>query len=371
MAVIKRYDLDAYDSDCDELNSARLALMVNLSRNGSDALIEKVRESKPKLYDGNVILKMDAIVIPDSDETLMLCEESRSKMLLKEQDPMVVKHKVNTKPINYAILNNDYYKRFVRQSDLLSGEPCPIGRTSVQFRTPSHSTTTSKLRFQTELPKDFLTHIWNGLGHLHQQFSDPQLVAVTPRKKDKKVSGSQPSGNTKELIGFANTKSQFENKIPRNMIILDCVCYYGVIMIVMSLNNLIPVNPGDPQKLIFHLLLLMNARCPNRPLDNSVDSNPDSGFRQHICFICNLEGVDLLTGSRGDNLYTLSLGYMMASTPICLLSQRASKPVLVLLASSFLSHSEFGSINILQRMDLSEVTLILKFDKGSLCVHVH
>ncbi|GKF67109.1 integrase, catalytic region, zinc finger, CCHC-type containing protein [Tanacetum coccineum] len=30
----------AYDSDCDELNSAKIALMVNLSRNGSDALTE-------------------------------------------------------------------------------------------------------------------------------------------------------------------------------------------------------------------------------------------------------------------------------------------------------------------------------------------
>ncbi|GJX41613.1 hypothetical protein Tco_0256603 [Tanacetum coccineum] len=30
----------------------------------------------PKLYDGNVILKMDTIVIPDSEETLMLVEES-------------------------------------------------------------------------------------------------------------------------------------------------------------------------------------------------------------------------------------------------------------------------------------------------------
>ncbi|GKC49460.1 hypothetical protein Tco_1072205 [Tanacetum coccineum] len=33
-------DLDAYDSDCDELNLAKIALMVNLSRNGSDALTE-------------------------------------------------------------------------------------------------------------------------------------------------------------------------------------------------------------------------------------------------------------------------------------------------------------------------------------------
>ncbi|GKD45049.1 hypothetical protein Tco_1269694, partial [Tanacetum coccineum] len=39
------------------------------------------------------------------------------------------------------------------------------------------------------------------------------------------------------------------------------------------------------------------------------DSNLDVAFRQHTCFIHNLEGVDLLTGSRGNNLYTLSLGY--------------------------------------------------------------
>ncbi|GKD07416.1 hypothetical protein Tco_1187101 [Tanacetum coccineum] len=33
-------DLDAYDSDCDELNTAKVALMVNLSHYGSDALDE-------------------------------------------------------------------------------------------------------------------------------------------------------------------------------------------------------------------------------------------------------------------------------------------------------------------------------------------
>ncbi|GKA25280.1 hypothetical protein Tco_0711389 [Tanacetum coccineum] len=33
-------DLDAYDSDCDELNLAKIALMANLSRNDSDALTE-------------------------------------------------------------------------------------------------------------------------------------------------------------------------------------------------------------------------------------------------------------------------------------------------------------------------------------------
>ncbi|GJY69487.1 hypothetical protein Tco_0472469, partial [Tanacetum coccineum] len=42
------------------------------------------------------------------------------------------------------------------------------------------------------------------------------------------------------------------------------------------------------------------------------DSNLEVAFRQHTCFIRNLEGVDLLTGSRGNNLYTLSLGDMTA-----------------------------------------------------------
>nr|GEV81529.1 retrovirus-related Pol polyprotein from transposon TNT 1-94 [Tanacetum cinerariifolium] len=42
------------------------------------------------------------------------------------------------------------------------------------------------------------------------------------------------------------------------------------------------------------------------------DSNLEVAFHQHTCFIRNLEGVDLLTGSRGNNLDTLSFGDMIA-----------------------------------------------------------
>nr|GEV44278.1 integrase, catalytic region, zinc finger, CCHC-type, peptidase aspartic, catalytic [Tanacetum cinerariifolium] len=54
------------------------------------------------------------------------------------------------------------------------------------------------------------------------------------------------------------------------------------------------------------------------------DLDLEVAFRQHTCFIRNLDGVDLLTGSQENNLYTLSLKDMMASSPICLLS-KASK----------------------------------------------
>ncbi|GKE92364.1 integrase, catalytic region, zinc finger, CCHC-type containing protein, partial [Tanacetum coccineum] len=80
------------------------------------------------------------------------------------------------------------------------------------------------------------------------------------------------------------------------------------------------------------------------------DSNREVAFRQHTCFIGNLEGVDLLTGSRGNNLYTLYLRDMLASSPICLLS-KASKTK-SLLWHRRLSHLKFGAINHLARHGL-------------------
>ncbi|GJW16828.1 hypothetical protein Tco_0024264 [Tanacetum coccineum] len=44
-------------------------------------------------------------------------------------------------------------------------------------------------------------------------------------------------------------------------------------------------------------------------------------FCKHTCYIRDLEGVDILKGSRGSNLYTLSLEDIMLSSPICLLSK--------------------------------------------------
>nr|GFB69101.1 retrovirus-related Pol polyprotein from transposon TNT 1-94 [Tanacetum cinerariifolium] len=95
------------------------------------------------------------------------------------------------------------------------------------------------------------------------------------------------------------------------------------------------------------------------------DSDLEVAFRQHTCFIRNLEGVDLLTGSRGNNLYTLSLQDMMASSPICLLS-KASKTKSWLWHRR-LSHLNFGAINHLARQGLVRGLLKHKFEKDYLC----
>nr|GEV71298.1 hypothetical protein [Tanacetum cinerariifolium] len=80
------------------------------------------------------------------------------------------------------------------------------------------------------------------------------------------------------------------------------------------------------------------------------DSDLEVAFCQHTCFIRNLDGVDLLSGSQGNNLYTLLLQDMMVSSPICLLS-KASKTNSWLWHRR-LSHMNFSAINHLARQGL-------------------
>ncbi|GJS70881.1 retrovirus-related pol polyprotein from transposon TNT 1-94 [Tanacetum coccineum] len=257
-AAYQADDLDAYDSDCDELNTAKVALMASLSHYGSDGVVEVnnhdnldnnlmnqvvqvipsfeqssvmnnsetvitsdsniipysqyVKESQqaavhnsnssaqqdalilsvieqlktqvinctkinlenksvkdtltaelerykeqlePKLYDGNVIKNTSAIAIPDSEETLMLAEEIRSKMILKQQDHMVLEKKVIITPVYYAVLNQlsqDFETRFVSQTEL-SAEQAFWSQNSMNSSDPTPSSRPTKVEVPKELPK--------------------------------------------------------------------------------------------------------------------------------------------------------------------------------------------------------------------------
>nr|GEY81174.1 retrovirus-related Pol polyprotein from transposon TNT 1-94 [Tanacetum cinerariifolium] len=95
------------------------------------------------------------------------------------------------------------------------------------------------------------------------------------------------------------------------------------------------------------------------------DSDLEVAFRQHTWFICNLKGVDLLIGSLGYNLYTLSLGDMMASSPICIFSKALKTKSW--LWHQRLSHLNFGVINPLARQGLVRGLPKIKLEKDHRC----
>ncbi|GJZ22920.1 retrovirus-related pol polyprotein from transposon TNT 1-94 [Tanacetum coccineum] len=88
-------------------------------------------------------------------------------------------------------------------------------------------------------------------------------------------------------------------------------------------------------------------------------------FRKHSCYVRDTDGVELLKGSCGSNLYTISVEDMMKPSPICLLS-KASKNKSWLWHRR-LNHMNFGTINDLARKDLVRGLPRLKFEKDHLC----
>ncbi|GKB61080.1 retrovirus-related pol polyprotein from transposon TNT 1-94, partial [Tanacetum coccineum] len=95
------------------------------------------------------------------------------------------------------------------------------------------------------------------------------------------------------------------------------------------------------------------------------DADLEVAFRKNTCFICNLEDVDLLSGSQGTNLYTVSLDDMLKTSLICLLS-KASKTKSWLWHRR-LSHLNFGTLNKLAKDGLAQGIPMLKFQKDHLC----
>ncbi|GJZ87349.1 retrovirus-related pol polyprotein from transposon TNT 1-94 [Tanacetum coccineum] len=472
--------------------------------------LKKAQQLEPKLYVGDIIEKTNPIVIPDSEETLLLAEESRSKMLLKQKDPIMFEKKVNTTPVNYATLNQlykDFETRFVPQTEL-SAEQAFWSQNSVNSPEPILSSRPTIVEVPKELPKvsmvntslKKLKHHLAGFDVVVKERTTP--TAITEVKSSTSASGSQPSGNTKKdkirlnanselkcvkcngcmlsanhdlcVLDFINkvnarnksksvkksskrkvwkpTRKVFTkiryiwrptgwtftivgNACPLNRITtttevpfriptaLDNETSKPVVTLVYSRKprkskTNIPVSKskvvqivlwyldsgcskhmtGDRSQLTnfvnkflgivkfgndhvakilgygdYHIGNVMTSRVYYvEGLGHNLfsvgqfcDSNLEVSFRQHTCFIRNLEGVNLLTGSRGNNLYTLSLGDIMASSPICLLL-KASKSKSWLWHRR-LSHLNFGAINHLARHGLVRGLPKLKFEKDHLC----
>nr|GEZ09395.1 retrovirus-related Pol polyprotein from transposon TNT 1-94 [Tanacetum cinerariifolium] len=100
-------------------------------------------------------------------------------------------------------------------------------------------------------------------------------------------------------------------------------------------------------------------------VEQFCDSNLEVAFRKHSCYVRDTDGVELIKGSRGSNLYTISIEDMMNSSPICLLSKASKNKSW--LWHRCLNHLNFGTINDLARKDLVRGLPRLKFEKDHLC----
>nr|GEV50071.1 integrase, catalytic region, zinc finger, CCHC-type, peptidase aspartic, catalytic [Tanacetum cinerariifolium] len=95
------------------------------------------------------------------------------------------------------------------------------------------------------------------------------------------------------------------------------------------------------------------------------DADLKVAFRKSTCYICNLKGNDLLTGSRGTDLYSITLQDKNCPNPICLMAKATSSQAW--LWHRRLSHLNFDTINLLSKNDIVVGLLKLKFIKDHIC----
>ncbi|GJU03935.1 integrase, catalytic region, zinc finger, CCHC-type containing protein [Tanacetum coccineum] len=95
------------------------------------------------------------------------------------------------------------------------------------------------------------------------------------------------------------------------------------------------------------------------------DADLEVAFRKSSCYIRDLKGNDLLTGSRGIYLYSIPLQDSTSPNPICLMAKATSSQAW--LWHRRLSHLNFDTINLLSKNNIVNGLPKLKFVKDHLC----
>nr|GEU42204.1 retrovirus-related Pol polyprotein from transposon TNT 1-94 [Tanacetum cinerariifolium] len=104
----------------------------------------------------NVIAKEHVVIfVIDDEKTLILEEESQSKMLDKQNDPISIEKKIKISPIDYLKLNKikeEFGKRFVTPKELSAEQAFRLKHSSFS-ETPVTSHTPVRIEAPSELPK--------------------------------------------------------------------------------------------------------------------------------------------------------------------------------------------------------------------------
>nr|GEU63285.1 retrovirus-related Pol polyprotein from transposon TNT 1-94 [Tanacetum cinerariifolium] len=410
-------DLDAYDYDCDKINYAKIALMVNLSHHGSNNLAEYMSESQyatvqnssfPAQQDDLILSVIEQLKTQVVNYTkinqdnknvneILTAELERYKdhvTILKERNNVDKASESCAQPLEIDNLRHTLFEHLKEMESLqqmteLSAEQAFWSQNSRNYEETNLSTRTTIVEVPKELPKVSMVNLSLKKLKFYLASFVVDTIIMKLKERIKSLSGNLKEEKTKrELEEIETINIEFDHRVTKLVTENEHLKqnYKQLYDSIKSLrvNLLTSASGSQPQgnikkdkiqqtqsrakknKLEDHPRNIMgygDYKIRNDtisrvyfveglghnlfPMGQFCDSDLKVVFCQHTCFIRNLDGVDLLTGSRGNNLYTLSLGDMMASSPICLLS-KASKTKSWLWHRR-LSHLNFGAINHLAR----------------------
>nr|GFC08682.1 hypothetical protein [Tanacetum cinerariifolium] len=121
-AAYQADNLDAYDSDCDEINSAKIALMANLSHYGSDNLAEEIESLKHTLSEylkEKESLEQKITILKDDfqkEESRNIDRELALDKQVKELNNIVFKRSQSAQTVHMLTKPQVFYNHATRQA---------------------------------------------------------------------------------------------------------------------------------------------------------------------------------------------------------------------------------------------------------------
>ncbi|GKC00982.1 retrovirus-related pol polyprotein from transposon TNT 1-94 [Tanacetum coccineum] len=146
-----------------------------------------------------------------------------------------------------------------------------------------------------------------------------KLVAITPMNMTRKVRVAKPcetpNDNTHKQVKPQENQTTNNSMSPSTGVSCSTEAS-GSKPRSNTKNDRIPQTSRSNKKKIKSYKSYSGLRHNLFSVGHFYDSDLEVAFRKHTCYIRNLDGADLLSGSRDTNLYTISMDDMMKSSPI-------------------------------------------------------
>ncbi|GJV08302.1 retrovirus-related pol polyprotein from transposon TNT 1-94 [Tanacetum coccineum] len=380
-AAFQTENLDTYDSDCDDVSNAKAILMANISNYGSDVISKNcplkklwLRMSNPtskpsdashvKIEAPKELPKVNGLnitkavfnneIIPfikslkdifnvfDKD---ILNEIMEVQTVFDQMDAVVQQSSVDKQYLEIAkkelLLENDRLLQQIMSQDVLltvMNSMSLIGKKIVDIaaQIPSANTIVPgmfklyldplapRMKVSTIIADQSLQAIKRMIGSRKHQ-----VIQIVLWYLDSGCSRHM-TGNRSQLMNFV---SKFLGIVRFGNDHISRIIEYGD----YQLGN-VTISRVCYVEGLGHNLFSVGQFC---------DTDLEVAFWKNTCFIRNLEGVDLPSGSRDTNLYTISLDDMLKTSSICLLS-KASK------TKSWLWHRRLSHLNFACALEKSK-----------------
>nr|GEY63733.1 retrovirus-related Pol polyprotein from transposon TNT 1-94 [Tanacetum cinerariifolium] len=352
-AAFQTENLDAYDSDCNDVSNTKAVLMANLSNYGFEVILE-VPHYEPYHTDmdnqnfGKRFVPQQEL----SDEQAFWLQTSHPNADQSTSSP--VKIKAPKKKHIKSMRENDKEEKVKHEMDKIETINVKLEQS------------VAKLLFENE-------RLHKESEHLKKIYKD-QFDLI---KKTRALSKEHCDSLIAQLNSKSRENADLNGQIQEKVFVtttLQRIKGKHVLDNATTITNATTIAPGmfklDIEPLSHRLKKNRDAHedYPKKNIKNTDTirglvkkarkHNPSEPLLDSAC-------VDLLPGSRDINLYTIPLDDMLKTSSICLLS-KASKTKSWLWHRR-LSHLNFGTLNKLAKDGLARGIPKLKFQKDRLC----